>query len=376
MRLGSFSKIAVFGLFMLSLALPLGSQGLEFQFNGVRFNNVILGFLPLPVGADLEFRLPLNKDGLFFSIRAAGGYEDRLILRNDADGSPLPKPSSFDNKQWFHWPNGQVDLGPMYRIALPGQTDISLEFFGLARGRVEKNSTNLSAGFFPDAQELFAFSAIGGLGLAGVENDSWIKRGGAAELSFEYGPSIAALAGASDFFRASARLEAYLPLFTLGSYPRNGLSSYLGFFAAGDFAGGSDIPLYVLTSFGGRHLRDGVGDSIRGYQPWGYEATQKAELSLDLRLVGPALFGVEGLRPIAYLFGDAGYYGGLYKCPSIADKNGLMFSAGAGAALGIFEFAYIGLRAGYRFPSLDPLFLSYFPGGEKFFWGITFLLHF
>ena len=121
MRLGSFSKIAVFGLFMLSLALPLGSQGLEFQFNGVRFNNVILGFLPLPVGADLEFRLPLNKDGLFFSLRAAGGYEDRLILRNDADGSPLPKPSSFDNKQWFHWPNGQVDLGPMYRIALPGQ---------------------------------------------------------------------------------------------------------------------------------------------------------------------------------------------------------------------------------------------------------------
>lgn len=369
-------KYAFLGLMLLVLALPLTAQGLEFQFNGVRFNDVILGFLPLPVGADVELHLPLNQSGLFFSLRVAGGYEDRLILRNDSSGNPLAKPSAFDNAQWFHWPNGQVDLGPLYRIVIPGKSELNLEFFGLVRGRFEKNSPNLSSAYFPDAQELFAFSALGGIGLDGVDNDSWVKRGVGGELSLEYGPSLGTLAGASDFYRASARLEAYLPLFSLGSYPQNGLASYLGFFAAGDYSGGTDIPLYVLTSFGGRHLRNGLGNSIRGYQPWGYEATQKAELSLELRLLGPALFGVEGLRPIAYLFGDAGYFGGLYSCPAISDKDGFMYSAGAGVALGIFEFAFIGLRAGYRFPGQDPLFASYFPKGEKFFWNVTFLLHF
>jgi hypothetical protein len=93
-------------------------------------------------------------------------------------------------------------------------------------------------------------------------------------------------------------------------------------------------------------------------------------------LVGPALFGLSGLRPIAYVFGDAGYFDGLYNCPAVADKNGLIFSAGVGAALGIFDFAYLGLRAGYAFPLDDPLYAYYSPGPERFFWGITFLLHF
>jgi hypothetical protein len=167
-----------------------------------------------------------------------------------------------------------------------------------------------------------------------------------------------------------------LPLFSSGKSDLDAISVYAAGYLAGDYAGGSEIPLYVLTSFGGRLLRDGLGDSIRGYQPWGYEATAKAEASFDLRFVGPALFGVAGLRPIAYLFGDAGYFNGLYAAPSIADKNGLIFSAGVGAALDIFDFAYLGLRAGYKFPADDPLYATYFPTGNRFFWGITFLLHF
>jgi hypothetical protein len=79
---------------------------------------------------------------------------------------------------------------------------------------------------------------------------------------------------------------------------------------------------------------------------------------------------------MAYVFGDAGYFAGLYDCPSIADKDGLIFSAGGGLALDILDFAYLGLRAGYKFPVDDPLYSTYFPGGERFFWGITFLLHF
>ncbi|MFA6366551.1 MAG: hypothetical protein WCX13_05140, partial [Candidatus Hydrogenedentales bacterium] len=150
-------------------------------------------------------------------------------------------------------------------------------------------------------------------------------------------------------------------------------------YLTGDYAGGSEIPLYVLTSFGGRAIRDGLGDSIRGYRTWGYEATTKAEASFDLRFIGPGLFGLAGLRPMAYVFGDAGYFDGLYKCPDAAtggDKDGLIFSAGAGAAINVFDFAQIGARAGYKFPVDDPLYAAYTPSGERFFWNITFLLHF
>ena len=247
----------------------------------------------------------------------------------------------------------------------------------MARGRYEGNSPILSAAYFPDAQGLLAISILGGIGVDKVEKSpSRSKSGYAGELSFEYAPQALAFLGGTDFYRASANLEGYLPIFSMGKSDLDAISIYAAGYLAVDYAGGSKIPLYVLTSFGGRLLRDGLGDSIRGYQPWGYEATTKAEASFDLRLVGPGLFGIEGLRPIAYFFGDAGYYDGLYDCPAIADKNGLIFSAGAGAALDIFDFAYLGARAGYKFPVDDPLYSTYFPSGKQFFWNITFLLHF
>ncbi|PKL05900.1 MAG: hypothetical protein CVV53_07110, partial [Spirochaetae bacterium HGW-Spirochaetae-9] len=158
-------------------------------------------------------------------------------------------------------------------------------------------------------------------------------------------------------------------------YPHDRIT---GGYLTADAAAGKAIPLYVLTSFGGRELRDGLGSSIRGYRGWGYEAARKAEASFELRLVGPGLFGVASLRPMAYVFGDAGWFGGLYDCPDAAtggDKDGWIFSAGAGAAIDILDFAYMGLRAGWKFPIDDPLYATYF-GSEKFFWGITFLLHF
>ena len=371
-----FLAVAIAVCCLMLVPLSAGAEGLEFALNGVRFNGAILGAIPVPTGADIELRLPILGNGLLFTLRLAGGYEDRLILRNALDGSPLAKPATFDDAQWFNWPNIETDAGILYRI-LPRGKALKVEFFGLARGRYEDNSPSLSTSYFPDAQGLFSISALGGVGIDGVINSPRrLKSGFAGELSFEYAPPFLALAGGIDFYRASFNLEGYLPIFTAGKSDFEAVSVYAAGYLTGDYAGGSDIPLYVLTSFGGRLLRDGLGDSIRGYQSWGYEATTKVEASFDLRLVGPALFGIAGLRPIAYLFGDAGYFDGLYGAPSIVDKNGLLFSAGAGAAIDIFDFAYLGLRAGYKFPVDDPLYATYFPGGDRFFWGITFLLHF
>jgi hypothetical protein len=365
--------------FALWLPAQAGAEGVEFTLNGVRFNGALLGFLPVPVGADVEFRVPVAADKLLFTLRLAGGYEDRLILRNDVDGSVLAKQPAFDasdQAHWFNWPNAEIDSGLLYRL-LPGGEGPKVELFGLARGRYEDNSPTLSTAYFPDADGLLTLSFMGGAGVDAVRTaPSRQKSGYGGEISFEYGPKALAFSGGTDFYRASAYAEGYLPLFSKGSSDLNAVSAYAAAYLAGDYAGGSDIPLYVLTSFGGRLLRDGLGDSIRGYQSWGYEATTKAEVSFDLRFVGPALFGVASIRPIAYLFGDAGYFDGLYKCPSVADKNGLLFSAGAGAALDILDFAYVGVRAGYKFPVDDPLYSTYTTDGKRFFWNVTFLLHF
>jgi hypothetical protein len=354
-----------------------GAEGLEFVLNGVRFNGVLLGAVPVPAGLDFNVNVPLSSNGLFYSIRLAGGYEDRLILRDPSNGTPVAKPLAFDDAHWFNWPNGQIDTGLFYRYPKLAAQGKKLEIFALARGRYEINSPGLTTAYFPDAQGLASVSMLGGVGYDGlIKNPSRVKKGFAGEISFEYAPSFLAFSGGTEFFRASCALEGYVPIFSSSEDEKKAVSLYAAAYVAGDYAQGTNIPFYVLTSFGGRLLRDGLGDSIRGYQSWGYEATTKVEASFDLRLVGPALFGLSGLRPIAYVFGDAGYFDGLYNCPAVADKNGLIFSAGVGAALGIFDFAYLGLRAGYAFPLDDPLYAYYSPGPERFFWGITFLLHF
>lgn len=378
MKTGRFFA-AIFALCCLA-ALPLsaGAEGMEFTLNGIRFNDALLGGVPVPAGVDVELRFPIAGDRLFYTIRLAGGYEDRLILRDDADGSPLPKPASFDvddQAHWFHWPNAEADTGLLYRFP-PREPGPTVEFFGLARGRYEGNSPVLSSAYFPDARDLLAVSFMGGVGVSTIyTSPRRFKSGFAGELSLEYAPPATAFAGGTDFFRISGKLEGYLPIFTWGASDQSAVSLYAAGYLAGDHAVGGEIPLYVLTSFGGRDLRSGLGSSIRGYQPWGYEAASKAEASFDLRLVGPGLFGLSALRPMAYIFGDAGFFSGLYDSPT-ADKDGLLLSTGAGAALNIFDFAYLGLRAGWKGMGRDPLHNIYFPGYETFFWGITFLLHF
>lgn len=368
---------AIVVLLVLAVPAGLGAQALDFSLNGIRFNNALLSGIPVPAGADVEFAIPMAAKGLLFGIRLGGGYEDRLILRDDASGASIEKPP-FDNAHWFNWPNAQIDAGLVYKLPIGDKEghEAPFEIFGRARGRYERNSTALGTDIFPDAQGLLAISFLGGTGVDWVyESPRRFKKGVAGEASFEYSPECLTFVGGTDFYRAALNLEGYVPLYTSGESDLDAVSVYGAAYFAADYAGGTHIPLYVLTSFGGRHLRKGLGDSIRGYQPWGYEATTKAEASFDLRLVGPGLFGVAGLRPMAYLFGDAGYYDGLYKSP-IPDKNGLIFSSGIGAALDILDFAYLGLRVGYRFPVDDPLYATYFPGGDKFFWNIKFLLHF
>jgi hypothetical protein len=369
--------------FFPGMATGAAAESLDFSFNGARFNSGIIPGLPIPMGADVQVQTPLAGKSLFALVRLAGGFETRRILRDGNDGSPIASPLSFDagdQEQWFHWPNLQLDAGLVYRLPAVLRSGIPsrLEFFGLARGRYEDNSPSLSTAIFPDAQGLASLSILAGAGFSTLRTTPGRAiEGISAELSAEYAPAALDFVSGTDFWRLSGKLKGFLPILSLGNRESPLASLYAGGFLYGDIAGGENIPLYVLTCFGGRKLRSGLGDSIRGYQSWGYEATTKLAANTDLRLVGPALFGLAKLRPLAYLFADAGWFDGLDRLPSsFADHGGFLSSAGAGAAIDLFGFAQIGARAGLAMPLDDPLAAVYDVEGPRFFWDVLFDLHF
>ncbi|MBL8965987.1 MAG: hypothetical protein JNG85_03195, partial [Spirochaetaceae bacterium] len=223
-------------------------------------------------------------------------------------------------------------------------------------------------------------SIILGAAYDSTESDSRrVKNGVKAEASGEWGPgALNAGFGPTDFHRFTLKAAAYQPLFSVGQAGNpelNLFSAYLAGFASFDYAGGDAIPLYVRQSFGGRDLRDSLGDCVRGYPSRSYDAALKTVANGEVRLVGPALFNTPWLVPIVYGFCDAGYYAGFPESSAKAEASGTILSAGGGFALDVLDFAYIGVSLGSKFPGSDALYAVY---GETdaFFFSVEFLLHF
>ncbi len=365
----------------------------RFTVNGVRFNGAALHPfpVPLPAGADVALRIPLSPGGIFYSLRVAGGWEDRFILRDGVTGEPVAKPGAPEDLHWFMFPNLQLDTG--FGLHLSGAarpagspegaaagspSAAAPELFLLGRYRLEDNRSALPATRFPDARGLSAVSFMAGAGFDGVRSDrARMKSGMRGEVSVEYAPAGLAFSGGTDFLRANLQVAGFHPLAASAhADPGGRVSVYAAWMASADWAVGDTIPLYVLTSFGGRDPRDGVGKSVRGFMHPGYESPRKAVASAEVRAIGPALFGIDSVRPLAYAFGDCGVYAGLDRAGSFADASAFIASAGSGIALGVLDFMYLGLRAGFRFPFGDPVHDVYFPGASRFFWDMAFLLHF
>ena len=353
------------------------SKGLQFTINDVRFNYAIASGIPIPTGADADIRILTKNQRLFFNVRVAGGYEDRKILRNTETGAPIEVPTEFDAVQWFNWPNLELDGGVTLRNRPAGRsTGPYLDFFVLGRTRYENNSETLATDIFSDANGLLAFSFLGGVGGSTVqETVEKSKSGVKGEFAFEYAPEGLDFVGGTSFTRVTAKVTGYVPLYASAPGRSNGVAMYAAGFFAADYAAGRHVPLYVLTSFGGRLPYKGLGGGVRGYPKWGYEANTKALASAELRLAGPALFGKEMLHPMMYVFGDAGYYSGLAKSLSV-EKQGFLFSTGGGLALDVMDYVYLGIDAGYTFPFADSLYTIYMPSGQRFFWDVTFSLHY
>jgi hypothetical protein len=139
-------------------------------------------------------------------------------------------------------------------------------------------------------------------------------------------------------------------------------------FASVDYTGGISVPIHVNKSFGGRKVRNSLGECVRSYPNDGYDSSLKIVANAEFRLVGPSLV-MESIAPILYVFFDAGYYSGFADSP-IPGRQGQLASTGAGLALSILGFAELGAYAGYR------LIEDIYAPAERFSWDIKFALHF
>jgi hypothetical protein len=365
-RLGLVSALVVMVL-AAGLMPAAADEDLAIGFAGPRFLN---GFIPSGADFTVDYTgldLGAPADTRLF-LKLGGGYEDKLLLRDPATGDPLSLVGAGE-AIGYDSPNFQWEAAFIQGFSSRPDGDNALELYLFYRGRYDIYDKDLDDSVFADAKGLFGTSFLVGASYDTVTRDRHrLKKGVHAEAGAEWGPGF--VNADSDFWRISGKVIGFLPVLDLPTDGKNLLNMYLAALVSADLAGGESVPIYVNQSFGGRDLRDSLGNCVRGYEKASYDSLFKAVGNVELRMVGPAL-GLESILPYVYGFFDAGYYNGFHGSANYADETGLIMSTGGGFALGLFDFAQLGFVGGYKLVE-DSLYGL----DEPVFVSFKFMLHF
>lgn len=340
---------------------------LSFGVEGVRVFN---GFIPSGGDVSLTYTgLDLFEQGVTkLFLKVGGGYEDMSLVRDELTGDPF---LADENGNEYRSPNFQWELAFIQGLARRVDGGNLVEAFAFYRGRYDIYQNTLSDLVFADVRGLFGTSVMGGVSYdAVVKNGHKQKDGLYAEATAEWGPGF--MNAVTDFWRVSAQARYFLPIYDLPHEGGNLFNVYAGAFAGVDYSDGDSVPIYVNQSFGGRSLRDSLGNCVRGYGWNKYDSALKAVLNAEIRLVGPAL-GLPDIVPVLFFFADGGFYDGFRESASYADENGFLASTGAGLAIDVFGFAQLSFIGGVRLVD-DDVEYGYVPA--DYFTGIKFFLHF
>lgn len=362
-------RFSVLALAAMLAAAPVLAEESDFKvaFEGLRMFN---GFIPSGLDLSLTYTGMSMSDlaGTSLFLKAGGGYENTALLRDPATGDPWTGDAAGNKYDML---NFQWELAFIQGLARRGDGDNSLEVFAFYRGRFDSYKNELSDSVFADIRGLLGTSFMAGLSYDTRELDRHrSKKGIYAEASAEWGPGF--VNANSDFWRVSGQLRGFLPVFDIATDGGNLFNVYLAGFAGADYAAGASVPIYVQQSFGGRDLRDSLGNSVRGYGNYKFDSAFKSVANAELRLIGPAIV-LYNIVPCLYGFADAGYYSGFAESANRADASGFLVSTGGGVALDLFSFVQLGVMAGVRLVD-DSIGYRYSP--ENFFWGIKIFLHF
>ena len=333
---------------------PLSADDGDFSVSVTGLRTYWFGFVP--TGLDLAFTYGgielIDGYDTFIHAGIGGGYEEHSLYR-DTDGSPYSG-TNTNGEASYMLPNGQFETGIFQGFAWNERLSKNLiSAFVLYRTRYERAIDDpeieqlvFDTAVFPDRYGMFGNSLLLGLRYDDLSKDAVHRTadGFLAEASMEWGPRflLNTLYGESDYYRFSAGASAFHTLYDAApESPKSVFSIYLADYASVDWAGGETIPLYVMQSFGGTKLRDGLGKSVRGFETWSYDTRFKAVNNFEIRVNGPSLFHpklIPGM--VAYL--DAGYYDSYHDDPE-QTAGGMLVSTGIGINLYVFGLEYIGL---------------------------------
>jgi hypothetical protein len=162
-----------------------------------------------------------------------------------------------------------------------------------------------------DAYGIFGNSFITGLTYNNLRHDKKTKAsdGLFMETSFEISPYLASVSGASDFYRANFSAKYFKTLFEARpSAKKNLFTVYLGEYFSIDYADAkTDMPLYVMQTFGGTDLRYGLAESVRGFERFSWDTQLKIVNNIELRVNLPVIYSISkkdymDIVPFSHLF--------------------------------------------------------------------------
>jgi hypothetical protein len=332
------------------------------------------GFDLIPTGLDVTagYRLPPWFDGVQTILQASvgGGYEGFGTFR-DFDYTPntvVKDTANSNGNLEFNSPNIQWQVGLRQGIAWnPAEERNLVEAFLYYRGRYDRylkgrhywgsdgaeiaaieasHRAWQSAYLGSDAYGIFGNSLFTGLSCDALHFDRRSKAydGTYAELSFEFSPYLPALLGAGDFWRINFSTKTFWTLYEARpEASKNVFTIYAGSYFSVDYADARrQMPLYVMQTFGGTELREGLADSVRGFEKYSWDTQLKIVHNFDLRFNLPVLFSFYGrdLLPGLVVYFDLGY-GTLYWHDPSNTPGGFLGSTGVGLFLDLLDFTSI-----------------------------------
>lgn len=379
-------RLAALLILLLSILHPVGAQEdsqaiantpFFYRIEDVR-RYFAWGFDLIPTGIDVTvgYRLPPWVDGVETMLQATfgGGYEGLGTFRAfDYTPNTVEADTADPNGNLeFNSPNFQWQLGLRQGIVWdPAEQRNLLEAFLYYRGRYDRylngrhywgsddgeiaaieasHQAWQSAYVGSDAYGIFGNSLFTGLSYDRLHRNRRSKAydGTYAEASFELSPYLPSVMGASDFWRVNFSTKTFRTLYEARpEAAKNVFTIYAGSYFSIDYADARrQMPLYVMQSFGGTELREGLADSVRGFEKYSWDTQLKIVHNFDLRFNLPVLYSLRGrdLLPGFVVFFDLGY-GALYWNDPSNTPGGFLGSTGIGLFLDLLDITSVHLYA-------------------------------
>lgn len=323
-------------------------------------NDILIGFAPtfLTAGARYSGLELIDGQSTDLSFILGGGYTQRQVYR-EADGTlksyvdELAYSNDYDNRafnvisgewkllfdQGLFWCDRTYDDLFTIRLGYKGRYEQYVENQGGSTSYFFQTAT---PSVYPESDALLSNTFTASFTLDTVVNDMISTSGFELEVSADYAPQwfLNDMFGSTvDYYAGMATLTSYIPLYQkLSDSGLNVLSIYIADRVRADYVQGAAVPVYAQK-------KSSLGHKMRGFQSFTYATSLNAVNNFDLRITGPELF-IPGLFPRAALYCDFGYYTGHYANSATTDE-GMLLSAGAEAALSLFDFLNVGARVNY-----------------------------